>query len=366
MNQDTFFDFLQVSIICFFLYKVISFLFFNSKIKRPQRPYISLPKKIHFEQTAKNNYHLGSFALDVVTIGGHGRLKEARYNYERAYSEYAEVFNQSIDKRSKINDNLNNLGSLTYNILVEIEKSQKLLSRPAKNGLHNQIANKFNQNAHQLSHLQNLASEKSTTGGALLQGGVVGGLAAVGTWTFVATFGTASTGTAIATLSGAAANNAILAYIGGGTLAAGGGGIAGGTMMLGAIVAVPIVIFSSYKTHKSASELNEKIDSIKHETIQVANGNQNLTQLNSAVEDRISYLAYKHEKIREINKEVEKLIYPNGILSKTRRSICEVFKQDFYSREEAQGIDRLLRAIDDVTQDISHEGSNTPAIGLIK
>lgn len=46
------------------------------------------------------------------------------------------------------------------------------------------------------------------------------------------TFGVASTGTAISSLSGIAATNAALAWIGGGTLATGGGGMAAGTAFL--------------------------------------------------------------------------------------------------------------------------------------
>jgi hypothetical protein len=49
----------------------------------------------------------------------------------------------------------------------------------------------------------------------------------------------ASTGTAISTLSGAAATNATLAWLGGGALSAGGFGMAGGTMVLGGLVAGP-------------------------------------------------------------------------------------------------------------------------------
>ncbi len=49
----------------------------------------------------------------------------------------------------------------------------------------------------------------------------------------------ASTGTAISTLSGAAATNATLAWLGGGSLAAGGGGMAMGTAVLGGVVAGP-------------------------------------------------------------------------------------------------------------------------------
>jgi hypothetical protein len=70
-------------------------------------------------------------------------------------------------------------------------------------------------------------------GGAAL--GTAGGFAAAGATTAaVMALGTASTGTAIATLSGVAATNATLAALGGGAIAAGGGGIALGTTILGA------------------------------------------------------------------------------------------------------------------------------------
>lgn len=51
----------------------------------------------------------------------------------------------------------------------------------------------------------------------------------------------ASTGAAISSLSGAAASNAVLAWLGGGTIAAGGGGVAAGTVVLGAITATATI-----------------------------------------------------------------------------------------------------------------------------
>lgn len=70
-------------------------------------------------------------------------------------------------------------------------------------------------------------------GGAAM--GTAGGFAAAGATTAaVMALGTASTGTAIASLSGAAATNATLAALGGGAIAAGGGGMALGTTILGA------------------------------------------------------------------------------------------------------------------------------------
>lgn len=57
----------------------------------------------------------------------------------------------------------------------------------------------------------------------------------------VATYGSASTGTAIAGLSGAAAQNATMAWLGGGSLAAGGGGMALGAMALNVVTIGPTV-----------------------------------------------------------------------------------------------------------------------------
>ena len=73
-------------------------------------------------------------------------------------------------------------------------------------------------------------------GGGVL--GVAGGFAAAGgTTAAVTALGTASTGVAISSLSGAAATNATLAALGGGSIAAGGGGMALGTTILSATTA---------------------------------------------------------------------------------------------------------------------------------
>jgi len=74
-------------------------------------------------------------------------------------------------------------------------------------------------------------------GSALVTPTVLTGLA---TSVLGAVGATASTGTAIASLSGAAATNATLAVLGGGTVAAGGGGVAGGTAVIGTLSATGV------------------------------------------------------------------------------------------------------------------------------
>lgn len=79
--------------------------------------------------------------------------------------------------------------------------------------------------------------------------GAVGALASTTasavTMTMVASFGTASTGAAISSLSGVAATNASLAWLGGGSLAAGGGGMAAGATVLTGGVALAAVAASA-------------------------------------------------------------------------------------------------------------------------
>lgn len=85
---------------------------------------------------------------------------------------------------------------------------------------------------------------------ALGSGGVAG-LAAYGS---VGMLGTASTGTAIGSLSGVAATNATLAWLGGGSLAAGGFGMAGGAVVLGGIVAGPVLAVGGMMLASKAEE----------------------------------------------------------------------------------------------------------------
>lgn len=88
--------------------------------------------------------------------------------------------------------------------------------------------------------------------------GIGGGAAlAFGAYNGTMLLASASTGTAISTLSGAAATNATLAWLGGGSLAAGGGGMALGTIVLGGIVAGPaLAVFGHIVGNKAEEALN--------------------------------------------------------------------------------------------------------------
>lgn len=122
------------------------------------------------------------------------------------------------------------------------------------------------------------AARKSAAGAGagFAAGAAVASVAPTAAIWVATTFGTASTGTAISTLSGAAASNAALAWLGGGALAAGGGGTAAGGALLalagpigwtvaGASLLVSIGLFTK-KKFENRTRKQEELTAVKRNT----------------------------------------------------------------------------------------------------
>lgn len=147
--------------------------------------------------------------------------------------------------------------------------------------------------------------------------GVAGGaLTAFGAYGLVTTFASASTGTAIASLSGVAASNATLAFFGGGSLAAGGLGVAGGTAVLGGLVAGPALLVMGIITGaKAGKNLQEAYSN-------AAKADEICAELGLATEEcinirRRSYIFYSilaklDSYLYPINQEMKRIISTEG------------------------------------------------------
>jgi hypothetical protein len=122
------------------------------------------------------------------------------------------------------------------------------------------------------------AARKSAAGAGagFTAGAAVASMAPTAAMWVAATFGTASTGTAITTLSGAAATKASLAWLGGGALVAGGGGTAAGSALLalagpigwtvaGATLLTSIALFTKTKFENREAK-QEALTAVKQNT----------------------------------------------------------------------------------------------------
>lgn len=130
---------------------------------------------------------------------------------------------------------------------IELEESDGL------NELQKMILDK--KEFQELKELQGMAASMA---GGVASGAMAGAVTAFGAWSAAGTLASASTGTAIAALSGAAKANATLAFFGGGAKAVGGLGMLGGSAVLGGLIAGPALAVLGVVVGAKASANKEK------------------------------------------------------------------------------------------------------------
>lgn len=170
-------------------------------------------------------------------IFGGIKMKEADDAMRAAQKRQENAIHRFESRNAKMTELMDALGKQELEILNSFEQFADLIERiqgrPDFKTYDKEGVNLPEYEAEEL--------KKVSAGAGVLLGGIsgaaagtAGGFAAAGvTTSAVMALGTASTGTAISALSGAAATNATLAAIGGGSLAAGGGGMALGSAVLG-------------------------------------------------------------------------------------------------------------------------------------
>lgn len=197
-------------------------------------------------------------------IHGAAKMKEANDTMKAAERKHKQNIEYFENESEKTNKRMDKLGELELKILNDFKDFSDAIEK-----IQNRLEFKeYKIGGVALPKYNKEELNKVSVGAGVLLGGIggaavgtAGGFAAAGaTTSAVMALGTASTGTAIASLSGAAATNATLAALGGGAVAAGGGGIALGTSILGAAtlgvgLLVGGVIFSA-----TGSKLSDKAD----------------------------------------------------------------------------------------------------------
>lgn len=147
--------------------------------------------------------------------------------------------------------------------------------------------------------LEAARSSATSAGAGFTAGAAVASLAPSGAMWVATTFGTASTGTAISTLSGAAATKAALAWLGGGALSVGGGGAAGGTALLALAGPVGWTVAGATLLTSIALFTKKKIENreAKHETLAAVMQN---TSLIETMDAEIDDLLHRTTTFREL------------------------------------------------------------------
>lgn len=191
-------------------------------------------------------------------------MESAKRNNERAQEIVDKVNKKLEEKKEATKESLENLGkekveilAVSINKFVESFEKLKNIEFVETEGI-SELKN-FKPNSDEFIALRKTSYEAkdiAVNGVAALGSGA---LMAFGTYNVVmgglgGLLVTATGTTALASLSGAAATNATLAWLGGGALSVGGLGMAGGTVVLGGLVAGPALAVGGLLMAKKAEE----------------------------------------------------------------------------------------------------------------
>ncbi len=203
----------------------------------------------------------------IGATGGTGLVKSAKAVYDQISAKDTNRLAQAIiDKAKETTDTFRKNSGEAVTALGEekifvLEHSvQRFIASFEK--LHNvdftmsaglNEVHKLKMNKESFEELKQMHSLAVSLAEGVAGGAAMGAVTAFGAYGAVSMFGTASTGTAIAALSGSAATNATLAFLGGGALSVGSISLAAGTMVLGGLVAGPALAVLGFVVGAKAS-----------------------------------------------------------------------------------------------------------------
>lgn len=327
-------------------------------------------------------------AVGVGTgIRGGVKLKEANDTMRLAQSKQQASVSRFKEKNVEVTAIMDTLGNKELEILKSFDEFSNIIERI-------QGRPEFKAHSKEGVDLPEYEAEElkkiSAGAGVLLGGlsgaaaGTAGGFAAAGaTTSAVIALGTASTGTAISTLSGVAATNATLAALGGGSLATGGGGMALGTAVLGGATLGIGLLVGGIIFNATGSKLSDKADEAYYQAIRteeevdkIVTYLEELSKAASGFEDslikveeqyrkRLKSLDYvvcisKKTRWKDFTKKEKKMVENTSLLVGLLYKMCQVQlvlkseQEDGMNQVNKVGIDNMIDKADNVIEMIKN------------
>ena len=273
------------------------------------------------QKAAKGAKKIGCVVSGYEAYDSRKKAKEAK---ELADRMVANIEEENTRRRAESNRVLSDFGKTKLKLLKTCLSPflgyLKVMGNNYKNKEY-EFGGKINLDKLDIDTLESIEMNASTAGKIATISTGVASIALCGvptvTTSVVMAIGTASTGTAISSLSGAAATNATLAWLGGGSLAAGGGGVAAGTAVLGAITATTTGVFalaaagivSSAYYSKKYTEATAYLEEVRKARAKAKLGWAAMEAINQRAMELESVMKKLGERINEKLLYLEPLVY---------------------------------------------------------
>lgn len=292
---------------------------------------------------------------NIITFGGQNKVDKANEEFEKILKELNSINRQQERRKRYVKEKIDDVVELKMNAVKTVSKIKKitaLISIKDRNFIEKDLENKDYSLANIENNL-NISEDLINLGKSSFQGVAVSGLSIGAFYSAVGTLATASTGTAIGSLSGAAATNATLAWFGGGSIASGGLGIAGGTAVIGGIIVVPALIITGLIQYKRSLKQVEGILKKKNEALEnISIINQNLIIFEGIIKRTNELKLSLDKSIDVFNYTYKKTywkIYKFGFISKFYKTIRKkVFKKPYFNEKNLIEISFLGKCTSDI------------------
>lgn len=273
----------------------------------------------------------------VTGAKGAKKIADAKSRVNEADEKYENSKSLLNETEMKTTNQLDILGALKVQVWKDFERFsnafEKIHNRP---DFEEKISGEFTMPKHALIEIKQVQIKAIEIIGTTMASAGAGAVTGMAAYSGVLALGTASTGTAISSLSGVAATNAALAALGGGSIASGGGGIALGTQILTGAVAGPIIAVGGLLLNAKGNSSLDKAEEAEREVEKI------VSVINKSVQflKKVTLLAKNFEK--------ELSIIHNVYLKEVSKLEALVaYKNDYdnYSFEERLIVDNNIKLV---------------------
>jgi len=265
----------------------------------------------------------------VTGLMGGLKMKDAHSVAQAAQKRYVESMAITQDRVRKCNERIQEYGR-------EQEQARELVIKRMAAFVERHRQQVKQNAAHLLDGLEAEQRDIEAFAGALtadvnwIKGAGVAALTGAGAYAgipgAVTLMGAASTGTAISSLSGAAAQSATMAWLGGGSLATGGGGVALGTAALGVVTIGPTMLIGGLTLNSQGEKA-------------MTNAKEHEAKVAVAVEDAAtlrSFLDTLDTRVEEVSGVLA------GLVQRAQDALASLEQLQFDSRQHTAEFQRAL------------------------
>lgn len=284
---------------------------------------------------------------NIFTLWGAARLEKAAKRFDTAKLRYDKLIEDLGIQNATIRSVSGRVRAAALTTRNRLELARRIIEPPCLvDSDQRHVEQSFELTHNQSSsRVHELARGRSSSGRNLASSATVGLSATLLAWQSAQVLASASTGTAMLGLHGAAASNAGWALFGGGSLATGGGGMALGHLVLPGIGVAVTIGVGAYRSHTQANQTNDlsdKLDSAnRHNELTLTRVTSDAKRLREA-ERRFDVA---NSTLTQAVREAKWRLRRFGYLSDLFRYLRYKIRGIYYTKEELLYVRGLERAV---------------------